>query len=67
VLHRFARALGGRVALVGVGGILTGEDARAKVEAGASLVQLYTGFIYAGPDLILQCRRRALARPRPKR
>jgi dihydroorotate dehydrogenase len=66
VLHRFARALGGRVPLVGVGGILSGEDARAKVEAGACLVQLYTGFIYAGPDLILQCRR-ALARPRPKR
>ena len=65
VLHRFARALGGRVPLVGVGGIHSGEDARAKVEAGARLVQVYTGFIYEGPDLVLQCRR-ALAR-RPKR
>jgi dihydroorotate dehydrogenase len=66
VLHRFARALGGRIPLVGVGGIHSGEDARAKIDAGASLVQLYTGFIYEGPDLVRQCRR-ALARPRPQR
>jgi len=66
ILHRFARALGGRIPLVGVGGILSGEDARAKVEAGASLVQLYTGFIYEGPDLILRCRR-ALSRPKAGR
>jgi dihydroorotate dehydrogenase len=57
VLHRFARALGGRVPLVGVGGIHSGEDARAKVDAGATLVQLYTGFIYRGPALIGEARR----------
>ena len=66
VLHRFARALGGRVPLVGVGGILSGADARAKVDAGASLVQLYTGFIYEGPDLVSKSRR-ALAQPKAKR
>ena len=66
VLHRFSRALGGRIPLVGVGGILSGEDARAKIEAGASLVQLYTGFIYEGPDLIAQGRR-ALTRPAARR
>ena len=37
VLHRLARALGGRVPLVGVGGIHSGEDARAKIDAGATL------------------------------
>ena len=42
---------------IGVGGILSGADARAKVAAGASLVQVYTGFIYRGPDVILQARR----------
>lgn len=38
--------------IIGVGGIHTPEDALEKLEAGASLVQLYTGFIYEGPDLI---------------
>jgi dihydroorotate dehydrogenase len=52
VLAKLARALDGRIALIGVGGILSGEDARAKVAAGASLVQVYTGFIYRGPALI---------------
>jgi dihydroorotate dehydrogenase len=61
VLGKLARALAGRVPLIGVGGILSGADAREKIEAGASLVQLYTGFIYRGPALIAQARR-ALAR-----
>ena len=52
VLAKLARALDGRVALIGVGGILSGEDAQAKIAAGASLVQVYTGFIYRGPALI---------------
>lgn len=38
--------------IIGVGGIMTAEDAIEKLEAGASLVQLYTGFIYEGPGLI---------------
>jgi dihydroorotate dehydrogenase len=45
------------VPLVGVGGILSGDDARAKVDAGAALVQVYTGFIYRGPELIAAARR----------
>jgi len=57
VLAAFNRRLAGRVALIGVGGVLCGDDARAKTEAGASLVQIYTGFIYRGPDLIAQARR----------
>jgi dihydroorotate dehydrogenase len=42
----------GRLALIGVGGVSTGEQALTKIRAGASLVQLYTGFAYAGPALI---------------
>jgi dihydroorotate dehydrogenase len=38
--------------VMGVGGVMTADDAQALLEAGARLVQLYTGFIYAGPALI---------------
>ncbi|HIX61036.1 MAG TPA: quinone-dependent dihydroorotate dehydrogenase [Candidatus Halomonas stercoripullorum] len=41
--------------IIGVGGIDSGEAARAKLEAGADLVQLYTGFIYRGPALVGEC------------
>lgn len=57
VLSALARRLEGRVPLIGVGGILSGADARAKITAGASLVQVYTGFIYRGPSLIAEARR----------
>jgi dihydroorotate dehydrogenase len=57
VLARLADALQGRVPLIGVGGIVSGADAAAKAEAGASLVQLYTGFVYRGPALIAEARR----------
>jgi dihydroorotate dehydrogenase len=57
ILRKLAAALKGRVPLIGVGGILSGADARAKIEAGASLVQLYTGFIYRGPGLVGEARR----------
>ena len=56
VLAKLARALEGRVPLIGVGGILSGADARAKIDAGAALVQVYTGFVYRGPALIGQAR-----------
>ena len=57
ILEKLAGALGGRVPLVGVGGILSGTHAKAKIDAGASLVQVYTGFIYRGPELIAEARR----------
>ena len=41
--------------IIGVGGIMSGEDARAKIAAGATLVQLYTGLIYRGPALVAEC------------
>ncbi|MDR0230375.1 MAG: quinone-dependent dihydroorotate dehydrogenase [Flavobacteriaceae bacterium] len=48
--------------IIGVGGIHTAEDAIEKLEAGASLVQLYTGFIYEGPTLIKQINNKLLAK-----
>jgi dihydroorotate dehydrogenase len=57
VLRRLSEALKGQVPLIGVGGILSGADARAKIEAGASLVQVYTGFVYRGPALVAEARR----------
>lgn len=47
-VHRIAR---GRLVLIGVGGIATAEQALTKIRAGASLVQVYTGFAYAGPAM----------------
>ena len=55
VLRGMARRLDGKVPLVGVGGILRGGDAAAKFDAGASLVQLYTGLVYRGPALVAEC------------
>jgi dihydroorotate dehydrogenase len=52
MLARFHVATGGRVPLVGLGGIDSGETAIAKLEAGASLLQLYTALVYEGPGLI---------------
>lgn len=52
VINAFSKQLQGQVPIIGVGGIFSEEDARAKIQAGASLVQVYTGFIYQGPELV---------------
>ncbi len=52
VLKKLAGHLKGEVPIIGVGGIMKGEDAVAKLDAGASLVQIYSGFIYRGPELV---------------
>ncbi|MBB1161137.1 quinone-dependent dihydroorotate dehydrogenase [Aquariibacter albus] len=61
VIRQLRAALGPGFPIVGVGGVLSGEDARAKIAAGADLVQLYTGLIYRGPELVAEAAR-ALAR-----
>ena len=55
VLRGMAQRFGGKIPLIGVGGIATGADAAAKIDAGASLVQFYTGMVYRGPALIGEC------------
>ena len=55
VLAGMHARLQGRVPLIGVGGILDGSDAAEKLDAGATLVQIYTGLIYRGPQLINEC------------
>ena len=55
VLRRLRTRLPDTIPLIGVGGILSGADAVAKMSAGASLVQCYTGLVYRGPELIREC------------
>ena len=62
VIRALAKALDGALPIIGVGGILSGADAREKIDAGATLVQIYTGLVYRGPDLVAECGR-ALAQP----
>jgi dihydroorotate dehydrogenase len=61
VVRTLAKALDGALPIIGVGGILSGADAKEKIDAGATLVQIYTGLIYRGPDLVVECAR-ALAK-----
>ncbi len=55
VLRRLRSRLDARIALVGVGGILSGANAAGKIAAGATLVQCYTGLVYRGPALVREC------------
>lgn len=55
VLANLDKQLAGEIPLIGVGGILSGQDARDKLTAGADLVQLYSGLIYRGPALVAEC------------
>jgi len=52
IISRITEHTGGSIPIVGVGGIMGPEDARAKLDAGATLVQLYTGLVYEGPGLV---------------
>lgn len=55
VIRALKAELGDAIPIIGVGGILSGDNAKAKIDAGASLVQLYTGLIYRGPALVTEC------------
>ena len=41
--------------MIASGGVMSGDDAVVKMQAGASLVQLYSGFVYRGPELVTEC------------
>jgi dihydroorotate dehydrogenase len=55
VLRRLRACLGPAPLLIGCGGIMSPDGARAFVDAGADLVQLYTGLVYRGPSLVRDC------------
>jgi dihydroorotate dehydrogenase len=55
VIRALRAEVGDAVPIIGVGGILSGRDAKAKIDAGAQLVQLYSGLIYRGPALVREC------------
>ena len=57
VLKKLRGHLGRDFPLIGVGGVMTAADAGARIGAGADLVQIYTGFIYRGPQLVTECAR----------
>ncbi|MFT3955440.1 MAG: quinone-dependent dihydroorotate dehydrogenase [Piscinibacter sp.] len=62
VIRLLRAELGSAYPIIGVGGVMSGADAVAKREAGADLVQIYTGFIYGGPPLVTEAARALKAR-----
>ena len=62
VVRVLSEELKGEIPVIGVGGILSGADAVEKLDAGATLVQVYTGLIYRGPELIDECVSACLAK-----
>ena len=52
VIRKLARALDGALPIIGVGGIMDAQHARDKLAAGATLLQLYCGLVYRGPDVV---------------
>jgi dihydroorotate dehydrogenase len=63
-LREFAEAAAGRLVLIGAGGVASGDDAFAKLRAGASAVQLYSALVYGGPGLVVRLKRQLAARLR---
>ena len=61
VLRDMYRLTGGKIPIIGVGGVASGRDAYEKIRAGASLVELYTSFVYEGPSLIPRIKRELAA------
>ena len=55
VIRRLAQALAGELPIIAAGGITSGARAHAKIDAGAALVQIYSGLIYRGPELVGEC------------
>jgi dihydroorotate dehydrogenase len=52
MIRAIYRSTSGKLPIIGVGGIMSPDDARTKLDAGATLIQLYTGLVYAGPTLV---------------
>jgi dihydroorotate dehydrogenase len=54
MIHEISRLTDGKLPVIGVGGVMGPDEARAKLDAGAALVQVYTGLVYGGPGLVKQ-------------
>jgi dihydroorotate dehydrogenase len=52
VVRYLAKGLNGQIPIIASGGIFTAEDARGKINAGATLIQVWTGFVYEGPAIV---------------
>lgn len=65
VIRRLRDMLGKRYPIIGLGGVMSAEDAQSKIDAGANLVQIYTGLIYQGPTLVSRSARALAKQPRP--
>ncbi|XP_015368075.1 PREDICTED: dihydroorotate dehydrogenase (quinone), mitochondrial [Diuraphis noxia] len=57
LISEFYRLTNGKIPIIGVGGVFNGQDAYAKIRAGASLIQIYTSFIYNGPSVIVNIKK----------
>ena len=66
IVHRISERSHGAYPIIGVGGMMTPDDVRAMLDAGASLVQVYTGFIYGGPQFAGDICRALAEQPRPE-
>ena len=55
VLKSLAQELAGKVPIIGAGGVLSGKDAAEKIQLGATAVQIYSGMVYRGPELVKEC------------
>ena len=62
IIRYISKSTNGKMPVIGVGGIMSPDDAVEKIEAGATLVQLYTGFIYEGPFLVKRINKAILKR-----
>jgi dihydroorotate dehydrogenase len=65
VIRQLRAALGPKYPIIGVGGIMSGADALSKLEAGADVVQLYSGLVYKGPALVSEVARTLQQQARP--
>jgi dihydroorotate dehydrogenase len=66
VIRQLRSALGPAYPIIGVGGVMNAADALSKVDAGADIVQIYTGLIYAGPSLVTEAARALAANARAR-
>ena len=62
IIRYIARASGGRLPIIGVGGIVDGTSAAEKIDAGASLIQVYSGMVYRGPSMPVELARAVSAK-----